>query len=84
MPRMAITVVSRLKKRVYEIVEVAAPGDRLSRAFDIFILTLVALNIVALAVETVRPMYEAAPRGVAAIAPHEKFQTTYVTASVSK
>ncbi len=52
----------QLKKRVYEIVEVAAPGDRVSRVFDIFILSLIALNVVALAAETVQPIYENSPQ----------------------
>ena len=59
---MAITVVSRLKKRVHEILEVAAPGDRTSRALDIFILSLISLNVLALVAETIRPVYESLPR----------------------
>jgi len=39
--------------------EVAAPGDRQSRAFDLFILSLISLNVVALVLETVRPIYQA-------------------------
>ncbi len=49
------------RKRIYEIVEVAAPGDRVSRAFDISILAVILLNIVALVLETVRPLYDRAP-----------------------
>ena len=48
-------------KRVYEIVEVAASGDRASRIFDISILALIALNVLALILETVTPIYKAAP-----------------------
>lgn len=52
-----------LKKRVHGILEVAAKGDHASRAFDIFIVSLIAQNIAALATfgklswddETVRP-----------------------------
>lgn len=51
----------QLRRRVYEILEVAAPGDRASRLFDIFILSLIALNVVALVVETVKPVYEKSP-----------------------
>ena len=43
---------------MFEIVEVAAPGDSLSRAFDLFILTLISLNVVALMLETVEPIYK--------------------------
>lgn len=50
------------KRRIFEIVEVAKPGDRASRAFDIFILSLIALNVVVVMAETVSPMYEWSPR----------------------
>jgi len=50
------------RKRVYEIVEVAASGDRASRIFDISILSLIALNVLALILETVTPIYKAAPQ----------------------
>jgi len=43
----------KTKKRIYEILEVAAPGDSQSRIFDIFIITLIFLNIVAVVLETV-------------------------------
>ncbi len=49
-----------LRKRVYEILEVSE-GDRLSRGFDIFIISLIVLNIVALVLETVEPVYKASP-----------------------
>jgi len=52
----------RIRERVNEIVAVAAEGDRASRAFDIFILALIALNVVMLILETVTSIYEAAPR----------------------
>ena len=51
-----------IRKRVYEIVEVAANGDRASRIFDISILALIALNVLALILETVTPIYNAAPQ----------------------
>lgn len=41
------------KRRIHEIVEVAAKGDRASRVFDLFILTLIALNVAAFVAETV-------------------------------
>ena len=47
-------VKGRLKKRIYEILEVAAPGDSLSRIFDVFIMTLIFLNVVAVVLETVQ------------------------------
>ena len=50
-----------LKKRIHEIIEVAHPEDKSSRLFDLLILTLIALNVVALVVETVEGIYEQAP-----------------------
>jgi hypothetical protein len=47
------TIQMKLRDRVWEIVEVAKPGDRASRAFDIFILTLIFLNVLAVIVGTV-------------------------------
>ena len=50
-----------LRDRIFEIVEVAASGDRVSKYFDIFILSLIALNIIALVLETVNQIHQAAP-----------------------
>ncbi len=49
-----------LKKRVYEIMEVAGPDDRASRAFDIFLITLIFVNAVALIVGTVEHIHQQA------------------------
>jgi len=46
----------RLKKRFFEIIEVASPGDQLSRIFDIFIMTLISLNVAAVVLETVESL----------------------------
>jgi len=51
-----------VRKRVFEIVEIARPGDHLSRAFDIFIITLIALNVVALILESVQSIHAFSPR----------------------
>ena len=51
----------QLKKRAYEILEVAAPADTTSRLFDIFILSLIVLNVVAIVLETVEFVYEMSP-----------------------
>jgi voltage-gated potassium channel len=51
----------RLKSRVYEIVEVARPGDRLSLYFDVFILSLIALNVVALILQSMNSIYQRCP-----------------------
>ncbi len=42
-----------IRKRVHEILEVAVAGDRASRAFDLFILLLIALNVLASTLATV-------------------------------
>jgi len=51
----------QLKRRVYEVLEVAPPGDRASRVFDIFILCLIGLNVLALVAETVESIHIRAP-----------------------
>ena len=43
----------RVRRRTYEVLEVAQRGDQLSRAFDLFIPTLVASNILAVMLESV-------------------------------
>lgn len=43
----------RLRRRTWEIVEVARPGDLPSRFFDVAIRLLIALNVLAVVVETV-------------------------------
>ncbi len=43
----------KVKKRVYEIFEVASPGDVASRIFDVFILILIFLNVITVILETV-------------------------------
>jgi voltage-gated potassium channel len=50
-----------LRRRTHEVLEVAGSGDRLSRYFDIFILSLIALNVVAMVFETVQPVYACCP-----------------------
>lgn len=42
-----------LRARAWELVEVAKPGDTVSRAIDVFILLLILLNVVAVILETV-------------------------------
>lgn len=45
---------SSVRRRVWEIVEVAGPGDVASRRFDLFILALIALNVAAVVLESIR------------------------------
>lgn len=49
-----------LKKRTYEIVEGAAPGDRTARFFGLFIVSLIGANIVALALDSMHDIHEQA------------------------
>jgi len=50
-----------LKKRVHEILDPPGAAGAASRAFNIFIVTLISLNIVALVLETVRSAYDWCP-----------------------
>ena len=45
-----------MKKRIYEILAEPAPSDQTSRRFDIFILSLIGLNCLAFALETIPSM----------------------------
>ena len=46
------------KRRIIETVNKAEDGDHLSKGFDIFIMTLIVLNVVAVVLETVSHLYE--------------------------
>ncbi len=46
-----------LRKRIYEIVETGAKADRLSRFFDIFMILIISLNVIAVTLETVESLY---------------------------
>lgn len=46
-----------LRQRTWEVVEVAASGDRLSRAFDLAILSLIFLNVVAVILDSVEALH---------------------------
>ena len=50
-----------LKRTVYEIIEEAAPGNRVSEIFDVFLITLIFLNVVALILGTVDEIYQVSP-----------------------
>ena len=49
------------KLRIYQILDVARPGDRASRICDIFILSFIALNVIAVVLETVQSIREVSP-----------------------
>lgn len=46
----------KIKSRIFEILEIASTGDLLSRTFDIFIMTLISLNVLAVILETVKSL----------------------------
>jgi voltage-gated potassium channel len=43
----------KFQKRIYEILEVATPGDFSSRIFDVSIMSLIVLNVLATIIETI-------------------------------
>ncbi len=45
-----------MRKRIYQILEIARPDDRLSRRVDVFIITLIAFNILAIILESVKEL----------------------------
>jgi voltage-gated potassium channel len=47
----------RLKKRFYEIMELSSAGDRAAKVFQIFILSLIFVNVLAVIFETVEPFF---------------------------
>jgi len=49
-------MINKIKKRIYEILEVASPDDKISKIFDIFIITLIFLNVIAIIFETVKSL----------------------------
>ena len=51
-----------MKQRIYEILEVARPGDRISQIFDALLAILISLNVLALILGTIDSIFEAAPK----------------------
>ena len=50
-----------LRQRAFDILEVVDPNDRKTKLFEIFILSLIALNVAALIIQTVQSIYLTAP-----------------------
>lgn len=50
---------SSARRRIYEVLEVAGAGDRLSRVVDVVLIALVAVNVLAVMLESVEPLYRA-------------------------
>jgi len=44
----------KVKKRIFEVLEIASIGDLPSRIFDVFIMILISLNVLAVILETVK------------------------------
>ena len=51
-----------IKNRVREILEVAHTGDRASRWFDRFLISLISINVIALVLGTMNELFDAAPQ----------------------
>ncbi len=52
-----------MKETIHDILQASTPDNRASRAFDIFLITLISLNAVALILGTVEEVQRIAPRG---------------------
>lgn len=46
----------KIKRRIFEIIEVASEGDLPSKIFDIFIIILISLNIIAVVLESIKEL----------------------------
>lgn len=53
---------TELKRRVWEILDIAKPNDVASKVFNTFILTLIFLNVIAVILSTVKPIEESYER----------------------
>ena len=51
-----------IKRRVHTLLSVAEAGDRASRSVDVFLATLILLNVLAAILQTVESLYQAWPR----------------------
>ena len=50
-----------IKERVFEVLEIGYKDDRLSKQFDIFIMTMILLNVAAVMMETVESIHSRIP-----------------------
>ncbi len=51
-------MITKIKKRTYEILEVAKEGDFASKIFDIFIVSLIFLNVIFIILESVESLHK--------------------------
>lgn len=49
---------SHLKRRIFLTLEIGSGDDKLARRFDIFLMTMILLNVAAVILETVRPIHD--------------------------
>ena len=52
--------IDSIKNRIHKILDVPAPNDNMSRLFDIFMMSLIGLNIIILMIQTFKPIYNVA------------------------
>ena len=52
-----LTRLGQVKRRTYQILEVASPEDKTSRVVQVCIMLLIVLNLIAFMVETMEPVY---------------------------
>ena len=57
-PAVGARSLSSLRLRVHQLLELARPGDHASRAVDVFIIGLIALNVVAMVMSTVQAIHQ--------------------------
>ena len=56
-----------MRKRIYEIIEVARPGDRVSNFYDTAMLCLILLSLVPLAFKDTYPLFNVIERITVAV-----------------
>lgn len=61
-PAAAVAGLAKTKKRVFELLEVAAPGDRASAVVDGILMTLIVASVAAFVLETVPSLLRSATR----------------------
>lgn len=56
-PNAPVSQLKALRRRVYEVMEIGHGEDRLSRVFDVFIVSMIVLNVATFIAETVPSLY---------------------------
>jgi len=50
--KYSVNSIEKIRMRIYQILERATVGDRISKVFDIFILSLISVNVLVVILET--------------------------------